>query len=138
MRSQVDSYPRGSDDMHIECHSAEILHHWSANKGRLLSGAVLVEFTLHDEAIAEQRLRSKLVEYVCFQTDPGFSETHKIRRLERRAYEQVMRYFEGEGERENLFADGPEPAKQGGLSPEDEADLVAELRDIELEFDFVN
>ena len=124
--------------MHIECHNAQVLHHWSANKGRLLSGAVLVEFTLHEDGIAEQGLRSKLVEYVCFQADPSHSESHKVRRLERRAYEQVMRYFEGEGERENLFADGPEPAAPAGLSPEDEADLVAELRTIELEFDFVN
>ena len=110
----------------------------AANQGRLLSGAVLVEFTLHDGTVAEQCLRSKLVEYVCFQTDPGFSETHKIRRLERRAYEQVMRYFEGEGERENLFADGPDPVQRTGLSPEDEADLVSELRNIELEFDYAN
>ena len=124
--------------MHIECHDAQILHHWSANKGRLLSGAVLVEFTLHDDSRTERCLRSKLVEYVCFQADPSFSETHKIRRLEHRAYEQVMRYFEGEGERENLFADGPEPTQGNGLSPEDEADLVAELRNIEKDFDFVN
>lgn len=124
--------------MHIECHSAEILHHWSANQGRLLSGAVLVEFTLHDSALLDQRLRSKLVEYVCFQTDPDYTETHKIRRLERRAYEQVMRYFEGEGDRENLFADGPDLAARDGLSPEDEADLVSELRTIEKEFEPLN
>ncbi len=124
--------------MHVECHNAEILHHWSANQGRLLSGAVLVEFTLHDDTRMDQRLRSKLVEYVSFQTDPDYSDTHKIRRLEHRAFEQVMRYFDGEGERENLFADGPEPAQRAGLSPEDEADLLSELRAIEHEFELVN
>lgn len=138
MHNKVDLHQRGSDDMHVECHSAEILHHWSANQGRLLSGAVLVEFTLHDQYQLDQRLRSKLVEYVCFQTDPDHTETHKIRRLERRAYEQVMRYFEGEGDRENLFADGPDPIGHTGLSPEDEADLVSELRTIEMEFETVN
>ncbi|MEO3413490.1 hypothetical protein AAFO92_02410 [Roseovarius sp. CAU 1744] len=136
MRNKADDGCLGSGDMHIECHNAQILYQWSANEDRLLSGAVLVEFTLHDDTGPRQRLRSKLVEYVCFQTEPGDSETHKIRRLERRAYEQVMRYFEGEGERENLFADGPDPAQHVGLSPEDEADLVAELRKIELEFDY--
>lgn len=122
--------------MHVECHKARILHHWSANSGSMVSGAVLVEFTLHDDAFENQRLKSRLVEYVCLQTDPAYSDKFKVRKLGRRACEQVRRYFDGEGERENLFADGPDSPRDDGLSPAEEAELQAELLLIEQEFGY--
>ncbi|WP_299846938.1 hypothetical protein [uncultured Roseovarius sp.] len=122
--------------MYVECHTAKIMHKWSANNGRLLTGAVLVEFTLHDGAFQNQHLSGRLIEYVCLQTDPEYSDKFKIRKLGRRACEQVRRYFDGEGERENLFADGPDSPQDDGLSPAEEAELQAELRSIELEFEY--
>lgn len=124
--------------MYVECHKAKILHHWSANSGQMLSGAVLVEFTLHDDAFENQRLKSRLVEYVCLQTDPAYSDKFKVRKLGRCACEQVRRYFDGEGVRENLFADGPDSPRDDGLSPAEEAELQAELLLIEQEFEHID
>ena len=52
--------------MYVECHKAKVLHRWSANGGRMLSGAVLVEFTLHDDTFENRRLRSRLVNMYAF------------------------------------------------------------------------
>lgn len=120
--------------MHVECHSAQILQKWSAQRGNVLNGLVRVEFSLRVDDDAIQEMHSQLVEQVSLKTNPDFSDQRKIRRLTRRACEQVVRYFEGDGERENVFSDLP-GSGFSGLSPEDEADLEAELRIIEEEFE---
>ncbi len=120
--------------MHIDCHKAKILKSWNAKNGRLFGGTVLVEFTLYDNMTEARKLRSQLVEYVLLPVDPDYHEAFKIRKLEQRACEQVRRYFDGAGAHENIFAETPEPVEVQGLSAEQEADLQAELRSIELEF----
>ena len=124
--------------MQIECHTAHILQKWSAAHGQVLNGVVLVEFTLQDENGTDPRLRSRLVEHVTLKTDPDFSDQRKTRRLAHRAVEQVRRYFDGDGARENVFSDGTDTPPRSGLSPEDEAELEDELRSIERDFALAN
>lgn len=120
--------------MQIECHTAKIIQKWSAAQGQVLNGIVLVEFTLRDETRSDPRLRSRLVEHVTLEAAPDFSEQLKTRKLTRCAVEQVRRYFEGDGARENVFTEELRVGPRSGLSPEAEAELEAELRSIERDF----